>query len=376
GATHGLLPLLMQSPEAVRAQIMIGCDVYRENFGADPVGLWLPECAYTPGIETFLQEANIRWFVLDAHGLLFAKPRPSAAIFAPCFTPAGPAAFARDPAPSREVWSAESGYPGDPVYRDFYRDVGFDEPARAFAESRDKTPRFTGLKYHRVTGRDVPKQLYHHERAAEVAAIHAEHFIDSRVRGFRELAPLIDEPVLLMPFDAELFGHWWFEGPQFIESVIRKAAAHDGLCLTSPSDYLAAHPRLEVVTPAASSWGENGYWEVWLQKSNAWIYPLLHSAARRMIEVARENAATTDAQTSRALRQLARELLLAQSSDWAFLMKTGTARDYAGGRVHEHIARFDKLYAQIKTRQIDEGFLSDCETRDNLFPNLDWRRYL
>ena len=116
-ATHGLLPLLQSaaagSPEAARAQILIGRDVYTDLFGADPSGFWLPECAYGPGLESILQEANIRWFVLDAHGLLFGTPRPRRSIYAPCYTPAGPAAFARDRHSSRQVWSAQGGYPGD-----------------------------------------------------------------------------------------------------------------------------------------------------------------------------------------------------------------------------------------------------------------------
>lgn len=375
-ATHGLLPLLAQSTEAVRAQIAIGCDQYRETFDRDPVGFWLPECAYSPSLEESLQEQNIRWFVLDAHGLLLARPRPHAAIFAPCFTPAGPAVFARDPASSREVWSAESGYPGDPAYRDFYRDAGFDSPAHAFACSRDKTPRFTGLKYHRVTGGNEPKEIYQRGRAAEVAEVHAQHFLESRRREVRELETLLNDPIVVMPFDAELFGHWWYEGPLFLESLIRRVAAAGDLEFTTPTDYLRAHQRLEVVAPAASSWGENGYWEVWLQKDNAWIYPPLHSAARRMTAVARANASEPSTQIDRALKQLARELLLAQSSDWAFLMKTGTAREYASRRIHDHLARFEKLHAQIQSAQVDDAFLSECESRDNIFTNLNWRYYL
>jgi 1,4-alpha-glucan branching enzyme len=170
-ATHGLLPLLGQSPNAVRPQVLIGCEAYRRAFSADPAGFWLPECAYAPGLEKVLQEANIRWFVLDAHAFALAKPRPRRAIFAPCFTSAGPAAFARDPDSSRQVWSAESGYPGDPAYREFYRDVGFDlPPEQVFLNSATKTPRFTGLKYHRITGRDCEKQLYN-RGWAEAAAM-------------------------------------------------------------------------------------------------------------------------------------------------------------------------------------------------------------
>ena len=127
-ATHGLLPLIQQqSREAARAQVLIGRDAYVDLFGVGPNGFWLPECAYAPGIDSILQEANIRWFVLDAHGLLFGNPQPQRAIYAPCYTPAGPAAFARDHDSSRQVWSADEGYPGDPLYREFYRDVGWGE---------------------------------------------------------------------------------------------------------------------------------------------------------------------------------------------------------------------------------------------------------
>jgi len=85
------------------------------TFGADPVGFWLPECAYAPGLEMIMQEANLRWFIVDAHGLMFGEPRPRRGIYAPSYTAAGPAAFARDRDSSRQVWSATEGYPGDPA---------------------------------------------------------------------------------------------------------------------------------------------------------------------------------------------------------------------------------------------------------------------
>ena len=376
-ATHGLLPLLAQSPEAVRAQVLIGRDVYREAFGAEPAGFWLPECAYAPGLEKILQEANIRWFILDAHGLLLGKPRPRRVIYAPCFTAAGPAAFARDPESSRQVWSAECGYPGDPAYREFYRDIGFDLPAEYIsADSPARAPRFTGLKYYRITGGDSEKGPYVRGWAEAAADAHASHFLDCRREQLRGLASENFEPIVVMPFDAELFGHWWYEGPHFLESFIRKAALHaDELQLTTPGEYLETHPTQEVVAPAASSWGDKGYWGVWLDPANAWIYPHLHSAACRMTEIARAQPPDPPELTSRTLKQLVRELLLAQSSDWAFLIKTGTAKDYAAKRTTDHISRFNKLHEQLTTGSVDEQYLSDCEWRDNIFPNVEWRYY-
>ena len=377
-ATHGFLPLMEVTPEAMRAQVLIGRDHYRECFGKDPSGIWLPECAYIPGLDAILKEANLRWFVIDAHGLMFGSPRPRYAIYSPCFTPEGPAAFGRDRDSSRQVWSAEEGYPGDPAYRDFYRDQGFDLPIETLAPFLGNTHRrFTGLKYHRITGPTSNKDLYRRDWALGAADHHANHFVDARRKQIAELRTHMNTPpVVLSPFDAELFGHWWFEGPEWLNWVLRKAAYDQtDFTLTTPSRYLKENDTHQLVAPAASSWGHKGYWEVWLQEANAWIYPHLHTAARRMTELARRFHDCATPLLERALSQAARELLLAQSSDWAFLMKTGTAMEYATKRTHDHINRFTRLYDQISADTIDENFLPNCESRDNIFPTLNWRYY-
>jgi 1,4-alpha-glucan branching enzyme len=377
-ATHAFLPLLQDSPEAQRAQVRIGCDNYREMFGREPSGFWLPECGYSAGLDSILQEANIRWFVLDMHGLMFGRPRPRYAHFAPCYTPAGPAAFARDRESSRLVWSAESGYPGDPVYRDFYRDAGFDRPEeelRPFVRPLGLR-KFTGFKYHRVTGRTEEKEFYNRAWAEAAADEHAEDFLRKLQARFAELKSLNFNPLIVSPFDAELFGHWWFEGPRFLESFIRAAANERDVALSTPTEFLAAHPSHQVVRPNPSTWGENVNSGVWQDDNNYKIYPHLHAAARHMSEIARQHRETNDPTIERALRQAARELLLAQSSDWAFLMKTGTAADYAERRTKDHLLGFNRLYEQLCAAQVDLEFLGECERRDNLFPNLNWRYYL
>jgi 1,4-alpha-glucan branching enzyme len=382
-ATHGFLPLMENFPEAVRAQILIARDHYREMFGRDPVGIWLPECAYVPGLDKVLQEANLRWFVVDAHGLMFGNPRPRYAIYAPCFTPAGPAAFGRDRDSSRQVWSAEEGYPGDPAYRDFYRDIGFDlglDYLRPFM-AHDGGRKFTGLKYHRITGPHQDKDLYHRSWALGAADHHAWHFMNARAEQMHKLRENMNvPPLVLSPFDAELFGHWWFEGPEWLNLFIRKGAydQHE-FQFTTPTEYLARNDTHQMVVPSASSWGHKGYWEVWLDESNSWVYPHLHKAARRMTEMAQHHRELPEgpagALLDRALRQLARELLLAQASDWAFLMKTGTAKNYAAKQTRDHILRFTRLHEQIQAGAIDEAFLENCEWRDNIFPNLNWHYY-
>ena len=396
-ATHGLLPILQQQlPEAARAQVLIGRDAYVEVFGVEPTGFWLPECAYGPGLDSILQEANLRWFVVDAHGLLLGKPQPRRLIYAPCYTTAGPAAFARDPDVSRQVWSAQEGYPGDPAYREFYRDIGFDLPMEHLGPIARGTRKFSGMKYHRITGHGDHKQLYDRMAAEETATKHASHFLEQRREQIREIGEVGFDPIIVAPFDAELFGHWWFEGPIFLEQFIRHAANERDFRLTTPSEYLAAYSTQQIVEPASSTWGENGHLAVWLDPSNAWVYPHLYAAAQKMSELARKYADKIPGQSrqrsglpgaglageapalqfaDRVLKQLARELLLAQSSDWAFLMKTGTAREYATKRTTDHLARFNRLHDQFVTNNLDEEFLRDCEWRDNIFPNVNWRYY-
>ena len=393
-ATHGLLPILQQqSARAARAQVLIGRDVHVELFGGEPAGFWLPECGYAPGVEEILQEANLRWFVLDAHGLIFGTPCPRRSIYAPCYTAAGPAAFARDPHVSRQVWSAQEGYPGDPVYREFYRDIGFDLPIEHLGPAARGTRKFSGVKYHRITGCGDEKQLYDRARAEKAAAQHAIQFLERGREQIQEIGEFGFEPIVVAPFDAELFGHWWFEGPIFLEQFIRDAANERDFRLTVPSEYLAAHPTQQIVQPAASTWGENGHLGVWLDQSNAWIYSQLQSSMDRMTKLAQQHGNTVIEQlpglpvvemageaptlqlADRVLKQLARELLLAQSSDWAFLMKTGTARDYATQRTIDHLARFNRLHDQFVANTLDEEFLRDCEWRNNIFPNVNWRCY-
>ena len=373
-ATHAVLPLYPR--ETQRAQVLIGRDIYTDLFGQPPNGFWLPECAYAPGVDNVLQEANIRWFVVDAHGLMFAEPRPRRAIYAPCFTPAGPAAFARDRDSSRQVWSATEGYPGDPAYREFYRDIGWDLPLEHLGPVARGMRKFSGVKYHRITGPGEDKALYDREAAEKAADTHATHFLERRQWQLRELSEMDCDPILVAPFDAELFGHWWFEGPRFLELLIRKTARQAELQLTTPGEYLAGHSTQQTLQPAASTWGENGHLEVWLHPSNAWIYPRLHQAGRKMNEVARAHADHPNASADRVLKQLARELLLAQSSDWAFLIKNATAKEYATARTLDLLDRFERLHAQFTNGEIDSAFLKDCEWRDNLFPNVNWRYFI
>lgn len=377
-ATHAFLPLLQAQPGAVRAQIQSATEDYARHFGRRARGIWLPECGYYPGLEELLAEYELRYFVLDAHGLMFGRPRPRFGVFAPVRCANGVVAFGRDLASSKQVWSADVGYPGDPRYRDFYRDIGFDldlDDIRPYIHAGDLRVH-TGIKYHAITGKTPCKRPYVRDVAVRLAQEHASAFLRARSAQARELSSVMRRmPLIVAPFDAELFGHWWFEGPEFLDALFRKMHSDPGtVAPLTLSGCLDLGAPLQVQTPSFSSWGDRGYSEVWLEGSNDWIYRHLDHAARTMGELARAHPAA-EGTLARALNQAARELLLAQSSDWAFIMRTGTQVEYATRRTTAHVQRFLRLARMIRTQDVDVGELARIESYDNLLPEIDYRAY-
>lgn len=379
-ATHGFLPLLNVSSTAVRNQIKVGIATFKAQFGFAPTGFWLPECGYYPGLETALADAGIQYFFVDSHGLQNASSAPRNGVYAPIACSNGVVAFARDPESSRQVWSAKEGYPGDFDYREYYSDIGFELDVDYLAPYLldGKTRINTGIKYHCVTGGNQPKDIYRPEQALVKAHEHARDFVAKCQRQLNQVGATMDrQPLIVAPYDAELFGHWWFEGSHWLESVLRLASEpSNGVQLISCDDYLTRYPSQQVATPAASSWGEQGYSSYWINEKNAWIYPLLHKAEQEMETLAHDlQGLTPTALQTRALNQAARSVLLAQSSDWPFILKSGTAFDYANKRITDHLARFNYLHDSIRKNRINERYLTALELMDNVFPDIDFRAY-
>jgi len=369
-ATHAYLPLLSVNVSAVRAQIQTGIAHYEQTFGRRPKGFWLPECGYFPGVDRMLWEEGIRFTILETHGLTRAEPRPKWGVYAPIFCPSGLAAFGRDPESSRQVWSSVDGYPGDFDYREFYRDIAYDldiDYLRPYVHP-DGIRFDTGLKYYRITGKTNHKEPYVPERAESKAELHAGNFIFNRQRQVEYLASFMDrKPLVVAPYDAELFGHWWYEGPAWVNHLVRKMARQQAsIRLLTLSEYLEEYPLNQVARPAMSSWGYEGFNHVWLNGSNDWIYPQLHRAADLM-EKLLQGQSSPGRLTTRALAQAKRELLLAQASDWAFMINSGTMAEYATRRTKRHLLRFYRLSEQIQNHTIDERLLRGWEAQDNIF---------
>lgn len=379
-ATHGFLPLLA-TEEAVRAQVRLGCDYHERTFGARPRGFWLPECAYRPGLETLLLDEGIEYTVLDSHGITSATPAPPAGTFRPITLPGGVAAFGRDRECSQQVWSSEVGYPGDPDYRELYKDLGFEADYRYIRPflKPDGVRRNVGLKFHRITG-DVPlheKELYDPRAATERARLHAGNFLFNRSEQIKHRREESGEaPVVMAPFDTELFGHWWYEGPHFLEAVFRRAhEVGDDLpfAFATPGEVLDAGGSRPKARAHACTWGRGGFYDVWLNDRNQWFWPHLHEMEERMTRRADEHVDTRDPLTERVLDQMGRELLLAESSDWLFILTMETSTWYAERRFRDHVHRFFALDDALAARDVDLEEFGRIEVHDAVFADLDFR---
>jgi 1,4-alpha-glucan branching enzyme len=413
GATHGYMPLL-GTDESVRAQIRTAVNTHIRHIGKHPRGIWAPECGYRPagfwnypvpnadgspaapgfnriGVEQALSESNLEYFFVDTHLVEESAPVQSPyalpgrtnsassrvaeaeahSLYRPHFVD-GPynkhhatSVFPRDPRTGVQVWSGDHGYPGDPNYLDFHK---------------KRWP--GGHRYWKVTGPGVDmndKHPYYPQDAAERTKAHASHFVhlvnEALQADFNDENP----PILCSPFDAELFGHWWFEGPLWLEAVAR--TLHDyptGLELINCSEYLDRFPRAGFIAMHEGSWGAEGTNHVWMNPDTSWTYTHIYPAEHFTRDVCTSGKWRDTPLGERIVKQLCRELLLLESSDWQFLITTGAARDYAELRFKTHDDQFNETRSiwlayeangSITCEQ--EAQLASIEQRDSIFPDID-----
>jgi len=374
-ATHGFLPL-MKTEEAIRAQIELGLREFERVMGYRPRGIWLPECAYTPGVDRIAKECGVDYFFVESHTVEHATPTPMRGIHAPLESEYGVIAFPRDKECSAQVWSSQEGYPGDPDYREYYRDIGFyrDHDYIAPHIHSSGIRLHTGMKYHRITGKSEHKEPYNIGWALEKAASHAGHFLHCRIEQANHLNTWMDRtPLVVAPYDAELFGHWWFEGPQFINYLFRKIYFdQEVISLITPSEYLQQYPVQDTGKLPMSTWGRNGYAEVWLEGKNDWIYRHLHQGERKLIQLVERFGDSKDSLVKRSIKQAARELLLAQSSDWPFIMENQTTTQYAVRRFKQHMNHFNTIFEHLVNGKVPAtAYLESLEEESPVFQNLD-----
>ena len=421
-ATHGFLPLL-GTDESVRAQVCTAVDTHIRHFGKAPRGIWAPECGYRPagfwkypvgnpdgspspagfhriGIEQAFSESRLEFFYVDTPLIEDARrtssppDRPHAnaqgesmhhdphrSLYQPYYVSSSDpeldstqqltTVFPRDPRTAVQVWSNENGYPGDPFYLDFHK---------------KRWP--GGHRYWRVTDSKADmngKQPYYPNLAAERVQSHAAHFVQLVCETLNPASHHASPPILCCPFDAELFGHWWFEGAQWLEAVARALHDHDsGIQLITSAEYLDRYPPAGSISMHEGSWGAGGSSQVWLNPETSWTYTHIYPAEFYTRDVCTAAQWRDSAQGKRIVQQLCRELLLLESSDWQFLITTGAARDYAEIRFLAHNDQFNEIKSIWQTFESahaiapeQESRLAEIERRDGIFPDIDpslWAR--
>ncbi|MDR2370287.1 MAG: DUF1957 domain-containing protein [Treponema sp.] len=388
-ATNAFLPFFCTIPETVQAQLEAGLASYRGNFGRQPQGFWLPELGWTAALDGHLRSYNFGYTIVESHGLVFGNPPAEKGTFYPVKTPAGIFIFARDYRAGEEYRAAWS-----PFYRDNDRDAGYDLPAGVLGPfiSADGGRSRTGYKYYRISGGKGEKLLYDPAAAGRQAADEARRFLDGSAARLASAALLMDEqtaglrPVSLCVFDADDFGRFWYEGPAFIETLFREGARRDDLQFMNPAEYLYRQKSgFQILTPEFSSAGINGYAQTWLDASNDWIYRHLFRASDRMVEMA-ERFSDDSGLRERALNQAARELLLAEASDWPRMMygegnsgivpvnsESGFPPGFARNRMEEHLRNFTTIYEALGSNYISTEWLTGLEKKHNIFPEINYR---
>ena len=406
-ATHGYLPLLSRD-SSIFGQIETGIQAYEKHFGRRPKAIWLPECAYRPayiddstgvtrpGIESFLGDQGIRVFFSETHTVEGGRPVGKAAgdsiglygtlpkrqlVNAPADQqhepgttfksywvgdePGRVAVLGRNNRTGQQVWSGQFGYPGDEWYREFHR--------------KDSV---SGMQYWRIgrPGTDLgDKPAYNPDQSADRVKSHAQHFVGLVTDLLREHKESTGEyGIIASNYDTELFGHWWFEGVDWLKEVLKGLAATDSVDLTTASAWVEEHGGDSVMNLPESSWGQGGNHYTWMNDQTSWMWPIIHDAEMRMEHLA-ASFPTAEGDQERVLQQAARELLLLQSSDWPFLVTTGQANEYAIQRFNEHVERFNQMATLAETNgDLDESTartLQALEDRDNPFPSIDYRAF-
>jgi 1,4-alpha-glucan branching enzyme len=405
-ATHAYLPLL-ERDSSIYGQLQTGKVNYQRHFAKSPSSIWLPECGYRPayyagssgksyvkpGLEYFLAQLGLTCFFAETHTVEGGEPvgkareeviGPYASISRRYVVPLSQypeptqrttylpywvqtpevAVIGRDNRTSMQVWSAEWGYPGDFNYREFHKKDGI-----------------SGLQYWKVTGAKVDlanKEYYDPYWAGQRVIEHSSHYahlVEELITNLYQETGKFG--IISAAYDTELFGHWWFEGVDWIKEVLRRLSGSELVELTTASGFIQNHPPEDVLALPESSWGLGGGHFTWQNADTDWMWPIIHSAELRMETLVAKYPKASGAMKE-VLNQAARELILLQSSDWPFLITTGQARFYAENRFLEHVSRFQQLADMAESGHPDKAALALCRQLwelDKIFSDIDYRAF-
>jgi 1,4-alpha-glucan branching enzyme len=372
-ATHAFLPFLCPFPESIQAQMEAAIASYRRCPGIYPQGFWLPALGWSAELDPYFRQYNFNYTIINTHGFVFGNPAPSRGSFYPVRTPSGIIMLARDFHAGQDIDRIAREGP----YRDNRRDAGHELPAGElgpFLAVNGARCR-TGFKYWKVSSDGKQRAVYDFAAARTAAEEHARAFLEARSGQLAGAAQYMREvPLSLCAANADTFGRYWYEGPCFLEALFRLASAYRELQFVTPSEYLCKQEirAFEVSVPEFSSWGSNGYAETWLDASNDWMYRHLSRAMDRMVELA-ERFPNDTGLKERALNQAAREILLAQASDWPEMLYRQESAEYARSRIEGSLRNFTTIYEALGSNYISTEWLTGLERRHNVFPYINYR---
>ena len=356
-ATHPFQPLLVDD-RLVDAQLGVGLDDALLRLGHRPRGIWAPECGYAPGLEERYAAAGVGHFVVDGPTMLSAAG-PLSTGAARTIADSDVVAFARDLDVTYRVWSPRSGYPGGRWYRDFHH---FDHGS--------------GFRAFRVTSRrSDDKAVYDPARGHAATRADAEDFVRTVRERLTLLAGERGRPgLVVVAYDTELFGHWWHEGPAWLEHVVR-LLPEAGVRLTTLNGAIEAGHVEGPVSLGAGSWGSGKDWHVWEGEQVVDLLAESRDVQQRLLDLV-DKLVRPGTGRSPALDQLAREAFLVMSSDWAFCVSKDTAAGYARSRHRTHVDRFTALADLLAGRHDARALRLATELRavDGPFGHLDARR--
>ncbi|MBC8368191.1 DUF1957 domain-containing protein [bacterium] len=412
-ATHAFLPLL-QEDSSIYAQMRAGAATSERILGFKPTGVWLPECAYRPpgpwrpaqsakwrqdrpGIEHFIADAGANHFFVEDRLIEQSRSewvdnggwkkvdwdeapkypdrgwrsvQEPIRVASEGTRPGEVTAMARDTSICERVWSGDIGYPADGAYLEFHKKHG----------------ERSGLRYWKITGHKLDlgsKDPYYPDDVAGKIHEHARHFCDQvrqRLKVYRDRTGR--HGVVLASFDAELFGHWWFEGPRFLRDVILTLNADPDVEMSTTSDFLDRHPADKAAALPAGSWGDGGDYRVWDNERVAWMWDIEYRAEAEFGRLTYELPWRKRPDLRKVIEDAGRELLLLQASDWPFVITRSQAVDYGTKRFMQHATRFERLAEIAEKLAANSDYMrrlsdverieyQDAEIHDVVFSKID-----
>lgn len=374
-ATNCFLPHYIDLKEAIHAQVEAGLIAHKSFFNLAPEGFWLPNLGYTPGLEQILRSYGLNYSIIETHGLLFSSPPSKNGIFSPVRSENSFAFFARDPFAENEITGPE-GYMQDPVYRNEGNDIGFDSDIEELAALLEKSQErvSTGYKYFAKNTSDTEGKYYDIAAAQEKISQDAKDFLEKKTALLEEAAKLSsDEAVsLVCAFDGSLFGEKWFEGIDWLESFFRQANKQESINIENCSDLAKNQFTLQYVQAYHSAASGFGYGEDLVDNSNEWMVRYVHKSTERMIDLAQRFTEDSGLK-ARALNLAAKEILLAQSSDWPSMLQNKNYPDIAKEAFSQNISSFATVFESLGSNNTSTEWLTNTEKAHQIFPWINYR---